>query len=387
MRDPAFPFFCALSIILVLLPLPWHVKVRNTGTLLYIGWTILGNLVFLVNSFVWSENLTNHAPIWCDISTKIIIGLSVGICAASLSINRRLYLIAAQNESRAFRRFTRRDTIIDLCLGIGLPVLVMILHFIVQSHRYDIIEDIGCWPVVYNTLVAVPTVLMWPIIIGSASFIYACHSILAFLRRQSNFGEILANSHTGLNISRYFRLMAMSATEMLFTIPLAIFLLVNNLRGAQNPWVSWADTHSDFGRVGYLSYSFIEEFPQVGTALTITRWALPGSGILFFAFFGMANEAFAEYKRIFWAAAALVGFRRPAPKLQQLDRRSAFGPSGLLITTETTIFPSPRLTLNLGHSSTTIDKPALESDEGELKQPELEYVKLKSRDLESQIGS
>lgn len=67
MRDPIFTALCALAIVLLLLPLPWHLKARNTGTLLYVGWTILGNIVFLVNSIVWSGNLNNPAPVWCDI--------------------------------------------------------------------------------------------------------------------------------------------------------------------------------------------------------------------------------------------------------------------------------------------------------------------------------
>ena len=66
MRDLAFPVLCALAIVLVLLPLPWHVKARNTGTLMHAGWTILGNIVFLVNSIVWAENTNDLIPLWCD---------------------------------------------------------------------------------------------------------------------------------------------------------------------------------------------------------------------------------------------------------------------------------------------------------------------------------
>lgn len=71
MHDLAFPVVCALAIILVLMPLPWHWKARNTGTLLFIGWTVVGNLVFFVNAIVWDSNLGNPAPVWCDICKRI----------------------------------------------------------------------------------------------------------------------------------------------------------------------------------------------------------------------------------------------------------------------------------------------------------------------------
>lgn len=74
---PAYPVVCGLSTCLVLLPLPWHWKARNTGTLLYIGWTVLGNLVFLVNTIVWHGQIRyDPAPVWCDICEFIVCRIS-----------------------------------------------------------------------------------------------------------------------------------------------------------------------------------------------------------------------------------------------------------------------------------------------------------------------
>ena len=87
----------------------------------------------------------------------------------------------------------------DLCISLGIPVLVMdlrvceiihrflhllkfsLLDYIVQPHRYDILEDIGCHPATYNTLPAYFLVFMWPILLSLISFIYfgnlACSAI------------------------------------------------------------------------------------------------------------------------------------------------------------------------------------------------------------------
>jgi pheromone a factor receptor len=121
MRSPEFPVFCMLAILLCLTSLPWHWKARNTGTLLYLGWTLVGCTVFLINSLVWAGNLHNPAPIWCDIckqarlkwfkhsinilvpATRLIVGLSIGVTASSLCINRQLYHAATVKSVSAFR--------------------------------------------------------------------------------------------------------------------------------------------------------------------------------------------------------------------------------------------------------------------------------------------
>lgn len=83
----------------------------------------------------------------------------------------------------------RRDNIIDLILGIGLPILQVILgksawsgfpqpivhaicniEFVVSYHNYSIFEDIG--PIFSNALI-IETVFLfsaWPIMIGCVSF-------------------------------------------------------------------------------------------------------------------------------------------------------------------------------------------------------------------------
>jgi pheromone a factor receptor len=115
-RDPTYPLFPVFSFIgfvLCLIPLPWHLQAWNSGTCAFMIWTALSCLVGFVNSVVWSGNVNNPAPIWCDIcesptpvstrfllsiapsASKIIIGVSIGIPAATLCISRRLYSLTA----------------------------------------------------------------------------------------------------------------------------------------------------------------------------------------------------------------------------------------------------------------------------------------------------
>lgn len=104
----------------------------------------------------------------------------------------------------------RRAVIIDLCIAIGIPIIVMALRkhsspyyprelaLIVlcrlcrpgcvltceysflnmlssyAGHRFDILEDVGCNPSIYNTLPAYFLVFMWPTVLGCASFVFSC---------------------------------------------------------------------------------------------------------------------------------------------------------------------------------------------------------------------
>ena len=122
-------------------------------------------------------------------ATQFMIGSSVAIPAASLCINRRLYQIASVQSVTKSRAEKRRDVIIDLAIGIGLPILGMIIReyyrtdssrivsdslsdTVVQSHRFMLFEEVGCFPFTLNTPPAYPLFYAWPIFIGLVSASY-----------------------------------------------------------------------------------------------------------------------------------------------------------------------------------------------------------------------
>jgi hypothetical protein len=45
-------------------------------------------------------------------------------------------------------------------------------EYIVQGHRFNIFEEIGCYPMTYNTPPAYPLVFAWPLAIGIVSATY-----------------------------------------------------------------------------------------------------------------------------------------------------------------------------------------------------------------------
>lgn len=94
-------------------------------------------------------------------ASKLFIGVPVGISATSLCITRRLVMIASSTAVTITQRQKRIALAVDLFLAIGMPVLVMALHYIVQAHRFDIIEGYGCQPVTWPGVPALFAVTWW----------------------------------------------------------------------------------------------------------------------------------------------------------------------------------------------------------------------------------
>ncbi|KAI0682990.1 pheromone A receptor-domain-containing protein [Cerioporus squamosus] len=320
---PAFPVVAFIALILVLLPLPWHLQAWNSGTCLFMFWTALTILNLFVNSIVWHGNALNPAPIWCDISSRIIIAGTVAVPAASLCINRRLYQIASVRTVSLTRADKRRAVIEDLCIGLGIPLIEVVMSYVVSGHRYDIYEDIGCQPAIYNTPVAYALVLCWPIVIGLASGAYCFLSLLAFNKRRAQFAEFMS-SHSALTVNRYFRLMAIATTDLLFSVPISAYgIYLNVAQGEIFPWISWDDTHFQFWKVYQVPAAVWRSNRDTLISVELSRWLVPFCAFVFFAFFGFASEARAYYARIFKSLLKGVGLDRLRKNwISQNDRKA-----------------------------------------------------------------
>ncbi|KAF4588480.1 a-factor receptor [Pleurotus pulmonarius] len=317
MADPLYPLFSVfafLGFILSLIPLPWHLQAWNSGTCYFMLWSALACLNLFVNSVVWHGNALNPSPIWCEISIRILMGSSVGLPAASLCINRRLYHIANVQAVSISASEKRRQILIDTMISVLFPMVYIALQYVVQGHRFDVLEDFGCKPALYNTLPTYFISYMWPILIGLISAVYCFLSLRCFIRRRVQFNQFLA-SNKSISAGRYFRLMALATTEILFTIPLASFVIyLNTVSSPIGPWISWEDTHFAFSRMEQIPGVLWRMNPKVVLALELTRWASPFCAFVFFGFFGFADEAQRHYKMAFWAVLKPFGVKPASAK-------------------------------------------------------------------------
>ncbi|KAH6890840.1 pheromone B alpha 1 receptor [Coprinopsis sp. MPI-PUGE-AT-0042] len=302
-----FSMFAFIGFLCCAIPFRWHLEAWNTGTCLYMFWVGIGCLFQFINSIVWNGNAINWAPVWCDISSRFMIGCNWAVPAASLCINRRLYHIASVQSVTISKAEKRRAIMVDLGIGLGLPILGMILQYIPQGHRFNIWGDIGCFPYTYYTPVAIVLVSLPPIIIGLVSLVYCVLSIRKFKKRHAQFAELLSG-HSNLSSNRYLRLMALASTDVLMVVPLGCWALALNIKGGIHPWLGWEDTHQGFSRVDQIPSMIWRLSPSNEFSLEFTRWIIVVCALVFFGFFGFADEALKNYRSAASTVAKKVGY-------------------------------------------------------------------------------
>ena len=138
-------------------------------------------------------------------------------------------------------------------------------------------------------------------------------SLRWFIQRRAQFRDLFPSS-SGLNTSRYFRLMTLALTQLLGTSILSLYALVNAaLYNGIQPWVSWQYVHSDFGLIDQYTEAFLP--PQVMRA-ELGMWsAIPILSALTFVFFAFGEEACSEYRK-YWAWICRVILRRDPVSFQ-----------------------------------------------------------------------
>ena len=123
-------------------------------------------------------------------------------------------------------------------------------------------------------------------------------TLRSLLQRQAQFTQFLS-SNKSLTASRYFRLMALAGVELICTVPLSVFqIYLNATASPLSPWRSWADTHSNFSRVVLLPAVIWSHNRTFHIAVEVGRWAPVFCAVIFFLFFGFANECRNNYRKL-----------------------------------------------------------------------------------------
>ncbi|KAI0946013.1 hypothetical protein AcV7_010103 [Taiwanofungus camphoratus] len=298
--------FSFLGFVLVNIPLYWHLEAWNIGCIMYIFWSGSQCLIQFINCIIWKNNVINWAPVWCDITSRWRLASSIGICVSSLIINRRLYKIASVSAVSVTNVDKRRMIMIDLSIGLIPPILVVALYWFIQGHRFDIYEGYGCIYEIPNTILSYFLYTAWPIVIGLISMVYCSMTLRAFLKRRKQFNELMS-SNRNLTFNRYLRLMGLASIEMLCTVPLSVWALTQQAAEPLYVWQGLGNLHYDFHRVG--QYPSIEwrTVPSIVRAINFDLWNIISCALLFFAFFGCAEEARRHYHIALTSVAKRVG--------------------------------------------------------------------------------
>lgn len=145
------------------------------------------------------------------------------------------------------------------------------------------------------------------ILLVSSTDIPLVLSLKAFYNRRKQFKEFI-QSNTSLTVNRYFRLMALATTELICTTPFASYSIYLNLTTETvNPYRGWSDTHFDYSRVGQIPATIWHLNHQTVISIELTRWLVVACALLFFGFFGFAEEARKHYRAAFSLVTSRLG--------------------------------------------------------------------------------
>ncbi|KAJ7085505.1 putative fungal pheromone GPCR, STE3-type [Mycena belliarum] len=293
------PIGAFAAALLVLVPLPWHWRARNVPTLSIIAWLFFSNIMLAVNAIIWADNINITAQVWCDIATKFQIGATMALPACCLCLCIHLERIASVRQVRTTVEQKRRRMLFDLAMCWGVPIISMVLHYVVQGHRFDIVEDFGCRPATYISIAAIFLVWVPQLVVVALTLAFAGAALYHFFRRRLTFARHLQDTQSALTPGRYFRLMAMALSQMIWATFLTITNMVLTVGGGLRPWTSWADVHSNFGRIAVFPTVFIPETQWRWTYFIF--WTVPLTALMFFAFFAFGQDAVKEYRAVFGA--------------------------------------------------------------------------------------
>lgn len=165
---------------------------------------------------------------------------------------------------------------------------------------------------IYYSVPALIIIYIPPLVLSLASLIYAAIAFVWFMKRRAQFAEHLRTNSTGLTTGRYFRLMALAVTEIIFGTSLGSYILGVTIQDSHfRDWDNWDNVHSNFGRIAQYPRVLVPDF--FWNRLLITWYVTVVGSVLFFIFFGFGQDAITEYRRFFTWIQVHVFRRTPKP--------------------------------------------------------------------------
>jgi len=158
---------------------------RPWATYILITWILVVNFVSFTDSLIWrAEDTTDwwDGKGYCDVVSRIKTEFPIGVCGAAIGISRFLAEATDPNPKQTDMRYNRtKRNIIDIILGVVLPVINAALRYLVEPSRYYIMGVNGCSSITRTTWPAIPIYFLWVPIMTLIAAVYA--STARFLLR------------------------------------------------------------------------------------------------------------------------------------------------------------------------------------------------------------
>ncbi len=289
--------FATLSLLACLAcvpPLLIHIKARNVAAIvLTLGIAILCFLNSL-NALIWrSEDQDTwwDGKILCDIEVKLYIGQGVSVDGVLLCLFRQIATILdTEHMSVAPSRRQRNITlVIEICLCIVLPSLVMTAHYVVQRPRYWIRRIAGCTPSFDNSWPSFVLIYIWPMALCLAACVYCAVAMVRLWRHRRELSAVLSDT-PGATRSQNYRLISFAVILLLIYLPLNTVAFVGNMSTPRHIY-SWSYIHPP-------NWADVTTFYPVATP-SFDRWAQTVTAYVLFGVFGLGRDTKQMYRSWF----------------------------------------------------------------------------------------
>lgn len=166
-----------LSFLVCIPPIVWHSRNGNFPAACLIGWFIVQNFFNFVNPLIWpTDDVTSwwDGQGYCDIQSKLITGAGVGIAGPLICIFRSLAKVMDTDRASLVPSKAEkiRSRVFESVFCVVIPVIIMIIHYVVQDCRYLIYSIVGCMPAYYESWTSIVVGYVWPPVLLTAATIY-----------------------------------------------------------------------------------------------------------------------------------------------------------------------------------------------------------------------
>jgi len=169
---------------------------------------------------------------------------------------------------------------------------------IVQGHRFDILEDVGCYPAIVNTSMTYILITLWPVFIGIASLVFTTMNFFYILRHRHSLDSWMECTPSSLlTSSLYIRLVMLGFIAFGLSSMTSIRDLVSQVTIGSVAWPGWDVVHADFGRVDQIPrgiWAGRGKYSEFGVELK--RWVCVLCALAAFFVLGTTREAGERYK-------------------------------------------------------------------------------------------
>ncbi|KAK2853246.1 hypothetical protein FQN49_005262 [Arthroderma sp. PD_2] len=284
-----------MSFLVCIPPLIWHCRNGNFPASCLIVWILTQNLFNFINPLIWPDDDVSSWWMgygYCDIQSKLITGAGVGIVGPLVCIFRSLAKVldterATLVPSKGDRRW---NIAFEAIYCVVIPVVIMVLHFIIQDSRYFIYGIVGCMPAYHSSWVSFVVGYIWPPIILIVACFYCALVLYRLIKYQREFSR-LVSSDSSTSKSKFIRLLTISLVLLLGSLPAQFYVFYSNIT-SYKPWApySWTEVHGPH-------WGEIVTFPMHGQVY-YDRWIQAAAGFLLFLFFGIGHDAMMMYRAI-----------------------------------------------------------------------------------------